>query len=96
LPLIATRILDPSFSSDGGERRARPGDLGWTYIAAGAIALAAASALDLAADLARRAIARRWLLLDAEIKQHDAHLEILTVARARTAEGARDGLGHRG
>ena len=29
-----------------------------------------------------RAIARRWLLLDAEIKQHDAHLEILTVARA--------------
>ena len=29
-----------------------------------------------------RAIARRWLLLDAEIKQHDAHLEILTTARA--------------
>ena len=29
-----------------------------------------------------RAIARRWLLLDAEIKQHDAHLEILTAARA--------------
>jgi transposase len=29
-----------------------------------------------------RAIARRWLLLDAEIKQHDAHLETLTAARA--------------
>jgi transposase len=28
-----------------------------------------------------RAIARRWLLLDAEIKQHDAHLEVLTAAR---------------
>ena len=25
-----------------------------------------------------RAIARRWLLLDAEIKRHDAHLETLT------------------
>ena len=29
-----------------------------------------------------RAIALRWLLLDAEIKQHDARLEILTAARA--------------
>lgn len=29
-----------------------------------------------------RAIAQRWLLLDAEIKQHDAHLETLTAARA--------------
>jgi Transposase IS116/IS110/IS902 family len=29
-----------------------------------------------------RAIARRWLLPDAEIKQHDAHLEILTAAGA--------------
>ena len=29
-----------------------------------------------------RAIARRWLVLDAEIKQHDAHLETLTAARA--------------
>jgi transposase len=28
-----------------------------------------------------RAIARRWMLLDAEIKQHDAHLETLTAAR---------------
>ena len=47
--------------------------------------------------VALRAIARRWLLLDAEIKQHDAHLEILTVARApETAGGARDGLGHCG
>ena len=29
-----------------------------------------------------RAIARRWLVLDAEIKQHDAHLETLTATRA--------------
>jgi len=29
-----------------------------------------------------RAIARRWLLLDAEIKQHDAHLDTLTADRA--------------
>jgi hypothetical protein len=54
LPLIATRILDPSIRSDGGARR-RLGDPGWPNAAAGAIALAAASALDLAADLARRA-----------------------------------------
>ena len=53
LPLIATRILDPSLRSDGGGRP-RPGDPAWPNAAAGAIALAAASALDLAADLARR------------------------------------------
>ena len=35
-------------------RRARPGDPAWSNAAAGAIALAAASALDLAADLSRR------------------------------------------
>ena len=29
-----------------------------------------------------RAIAQRWLLLDAEIKQYDAYLEVLTAARA--------------
>ena len=29
-----------------------------------------------------RALARRWLLLDAEIKQHDAYLELLTATRA--------------
>ena len=54
MPLIATKILDPSLRSDGGGRP-RPGDPAWPNAAAGAIALAAASALDLAADLARRA-----------------------------------------
>jgi Protein of unknown function (DUF1403) len=54
LPLIATRILDPSIRSDGGGRRPRPGDPAWPRTAAGAIALAAAAALDLAADLVRR------------------------------------------
>ena len=53
LPLIATRILDPSLRSDGGGRL-RPGDRAWLKAAAGAVALAAASALDLAADLSRR------------------------------------------
>ena len=42
-----------------------------------------------------RAIARRWLLLDAEIKQHDA-ANADGRPRARTAEGARNGLGHCG
>jgi hypothetical protein len=55
LPLIAGKILDPSLRSDEGGRRARPGNPAWANIAAGAIALAAASALDLAADLSRRA-----------------------------------------
>jgi hypothetical protein len=54
LPLIATRILDPSLRSRGGGRP-RPGDPAWPSAAAGAIALAAASALDLAVDLSRRA-----------------------------------------
>jgi hypothetical protein len=55
LPLIAIKILDPSLRSDGGGRRPRPGDPAWRNAAASAIALAAASALDLAADLSRRA-----------------------------------------
>ena len=54
LPLIATKILDPTLRSPGGVRRPRPGDPAWPTAAAGAIALAAASALDLAADLSRR------------------------------------------
>ncbi len=54
LPLIATKILDPSLRSDGGGRRLRSGEPGWEKHAATAIALAAAAALDLAADLSRR------------------------------------------
>ena len=54
MPLIATKILDPSLRSDGAGRL-RPGGRAWPKAAAGAIALAAASALDLAADLDRRA-----------------------------------------
>ena len=55
VPLIATKILDPTLRFPGAGRRPMPGDLAWPNAAAGAIALAAASALDLAADLARRA-----------------------------------------
>jgi Protein of unknown function (DUF1403) len=55
VPLIATKLLDPGLRSDGGGRRTRPGEPGWEHAAASAIALAAASALDLAADLTRRA-----------------------------------------
>ncbi|HZZ21937.1 MAG TPA: DUF1403 family protein, partial [Roseiarcus sp.] len=46
LPLVATKVLDPSLRSDGGGR-ARPGEPAWEKHAAGAIARAAASALDL-------------------------------------------------
>jgi hypothetical protein len=53
MPLIATKVLDPGLRSRGGARL-RPGDPAWPNAAAGAIALAAVSALDLAADLARR------------------------------------------
>jgi hypothetical protein len=55
VPLIATKLFDPSLRSDAGGRRARPGDPDWPRTAATAIALAATAALDLAADLARRA-----------------------------------------
>jgi Protein of unknown function (DUF1403) len=54
LPLIATKILDPALRPRDGSPRPRPGDPAWPKVAAGGIALAAASALDLAADLARR------------------------------------------
>ena len=53
-PLIAVKILDPSLRLPGAARRPRPGDPAWPNAAAGAIALAAAAALDLAADLGRR------------------------------------------
>jgi hypothetical protein len=53
LPLIATKILDPGLRSDGG-RRPKPDEPAWSKTAATATALAAASALDLAAHLSRR------------------------------------------
>ena len=53
VPLIAAKILDPTLRSPG-EPTAKAGRPAWPNAAAGAIALAAASALDLAADLARR------------------------------------------
>jgi hypothetical protein len=71
VPLITTRILDPSIRSDGGGRRARPGDPAWQKAAAAALALAAASALDLAADLFRRS---------------DALLEVAPKLRAKPAQ----------
>jgi hypothetical protein len=55
VPLIATKLLDPGLRSEEGGRRPRPGEPGWEHTAASAIAAAAAAALDLAADLARRA-----------------------------------------
>jgi hypothetical protein len=55
LPLIATKILDPALRRPDGRPRPRPGDRVWPNAAAAAIALAAASALDLAANLAHRA-----------------------------------------
>jgi hypothetical protein len=55
VPLIATKILDPALRTPDGSRRPWPGEPAWERHAAAAIALAAASALDLAADLARRA-----------------------------------------
>jgi hypothetical protein len=54
LPLIATQVLNPALRSPGVGRRPRPGEPAWERPAAAAVALAAASALDLAADLSRR------------------------------------------
>jgi hypothetical protein len=54
VPLIGSKILDPILRPPDASRRPRPGDPAWPNAAAGAIALAVASALDLAADLVRR------------------------------------------
>ncbi|MGH6797619.1 MAG: DUF1403 family protein [Roseiarcus sp.] len=54
VPLIAAKILDPTLRPPGASRQPRPDDPAWQNAAARAIALAAASALDLAADLSRR------------------------------------------
>jgi hypothetical protein len=54
LPLISTQVLNPALRSPGVGRRPRPGEPAWERHAAAAVALAAASALDLAADLSRR------------------------------------------
>ena len=55
LPLVAAKFLDSALRPPGGGRRPTPNDPAWPSAAAGAIALAAGSALDLAADLSRRA-----------------------------------------
>ena len=54
VPLIAAKILNPTLRSPSAGRRPTPSDPTWPNAAAGAIALAAAAALDLATDLARR------------------------------------------
>jgi hypothetical protein len=54
VPLIATKLLDPTLRQSDGGRRSRPGEPAWPNMAAAAIALAAASALDLASHLSRR------------------------------------------
>jgi hypothetical protein len=54
VPLIAAKIPDPTLRPPGAGPRPRPGDPAWPNAAAGAIALAATAALDLAAELARR------------------------------------------
>ena len=54
VPLIATKLLDPTLRSPGASRRPTPNDPAWPNAAAGAIAFAAASAVDLAAHLSRR------------------------------------------
>ena len=54
VPLLSTTILEPSLRASGGGRL-KPDAPGWPKIAAGALGLAAASALDQAADLSCRA-----------------------------------------
>jgi Protein of unknown function (DUF1403) len=54
-PMIATKVLDPGLRPPDVGRRPKPGEPAWSSTAAGAIAAAAAAALDLAADLSRRA-----------------------------------------
>ena len=53
LPLIATKILDPSLRPPGADRRPRPDEPGREKAATAGIILAATAALDLGADLSR-------------------------------------------
>jgi hypothetical protein len=55
LPLIATKIGDPILRVPETGRRPKPDEPTWAKTAAAAIALAASSALDLGAELSRRA-----------------------------------------
>ena len=55
VPLLAGQIVHPSLRTGGRRPRPRPGDDGWSRAVCLAYALAAAVAIDLAADLARRA-----------------------------------------
>jgi hypothetical protein len=54
VPLLATKLLDPTLRLPSTARRPTPSDPAWPNAAAAAIAIASAAALDLAADLARR------------------------------------------
>jgi len=53
-PLIATKILDLAVRLGEAGRRPKPAEPGWAKTATAALALAAAAALDLAAELCRR------------------------------------------
>ncbi|SEF15456.1 Protein of unknown function [Rhizobiales bacterium GAS191] len=55
VPLLAGQILHPALKTGGNGRRPRPGDSDWLRSANLAFARAAASACDLASELARRA-----------------------------------------
>ena len=55
LPLLAGQILDPSLKTAALRRRARPGDADWVRSCCFAYARAAAHAVDISADLGRRA-----------------------------------------
>ncbi|SDR63384.1 Protein of unknown function [Rhizobiales bacterium GAS113] len=55
VPLLAGQILHPALKTGGNGRRPRPGDSDWLRSSNLAFARAAASACDLAAELARRA-----------------------------------------
>jgi Protein of unknown function (DUF1403) len=55
VPLLATRISDPAIRRVANARTSRPDDESWGKVVALAYAQSAASAIDLAGDLARRA-----------------------------------------
>lgn len=55
LPLLAGQIAHPSLRASGGWRRPRPADENWQRAVCLGYALAAAAAVDLSSDLARRA-----------------------------------------
>lgn len=96
LPLLATVIFDPALRRGAEGQRPRPNRAEWPDLATAAYALAAAQALDLAHDLARRAARLAATAPKLRAKAAGRVLALLHEEEAITASTAVPGLSGRG